>query len=310
MARLIPPLPGLAARLEALPGPFDLVHAFNISWEYPLLVAWQYARRRGLPFVATPFMHFGEGNDRVARNATMHHQRQLLLDADCVLALTDVEQRGLLALGCQPGQIAVVGSGMDKPPQTIDTAVPPLPAPYLLFIGRASREKGAIHAAQAVLQLRQQGVEITLVLIGQSTPEFDRFRHRLPLDQQQQIRPLGILPEAVKHALLQNSKMLLLPSRTDSFGLVLLEAWYHSKPVIGAAAGGIPGVIDAEQNGLLVAYGDVPALAAAIRRLLTDPDLSQRLGTQGRQKVARQYTWPQVAQQVLTQYHHLLETSR
>jgi glycogen synthase len=305
MARRIPPLPGLEARLDALPGPFDLVHAFNISWEYPLLAGRRYARQRGLPFVATPFMHFGAGNDRVARNSTMDHQRKMLYDADRVLVLTGIEREGLLALGCRPERVVVVGGGVAELPPFADTVAPPLPTPYLLFIGRASQEKGAIHAAQAVLQLRAEGTAVTLALIGQTAPEFDRFYRRLNQDQQAWIRPLGILPETSKHALLHQSELLLLPSRTDSFGIVLLEAWHHGKPVIGANAGGIPGVIDVEENGLLVPYGDVAALAAAVRRLLADPALGRRLGALGRQKVIRQYTWPQVAREVLAQYRQL-----
>jgi glycogen synthase len=305
MARRIPPLPGLAEQLDILPGPFALVHAFNISWEYPLLAAWRYARQRGLPFVATPFMHFGAGHDRVARNSTMDHQRKLLYDADRVLVLTGIEKEGLLALGCRPERVVVVGGGVEEPPPFVDTAVPLPPTPYLLFIGRASHDKGAIHAAQAVLQLQAEGTAVTLALIGQTAPEFDRFYRRLNQDQKACIRPLGILSETSKHALLHQSELLLLPSRTDSFGIVLLEAWHHGKPVVGANAGGIPGVIDAEENGLLVPYGDVAALAAAVRRLLADPALGRRLGALGRQKVIRQYTWPQVAREVLAQYRQL-----
>jgi glycogen synthase len=306
MARYIPPLVGLEQQLAALSDPFDLVHAFNISWEYPLLAAWQYARQRGVPFVATPFMHFGTGHDRVARNSTMDHQRKLLRDADRVLVLTAIERDGLLALGCRPERMAVVGSGVAALPSLANTAVPPLSTPYLLFIGRASQEKGAIHAAQAVLQLQQRGTAVTLALIGQLTPEFNRFYRRLTPEQQKWIRPLGILAEATKHALLKKSQILLLPSRTDSFGIVLLEAWQHGKPVIGANAGGIPGVIDNEQNGLLVPYGAVTDLAAAIQRLLADPLFSQQLGAQGQQKANQQYTWPQVAKHTLAQYQAVL----
>jgi glycogen synthase len=91
---------------------------------------------------------------------------------------------------------------------------------------------------------------------------------------------------------------------------VLLEAWAHGVPVIGADAGGIPGVIDDGQNGLLVPFGDVAALGGALRRLLDDPALRQQLGEQGRQKVARQYTWPQVAARALDQYDQILTNGR
>lgn len=307
MARRIPPIDGLQSALAQLPPEFDLVHGFNISWEWPLWAGWQWAQEHGLPFVATPFMHFGTGQDRVARNTTMAHQRQILMGSSRVLALTAVEQQGLQQMGVE--RVTVVGGGVEAPPSLGDTAVlsqqHQLTPPYALFIGRASKEKGAIHAAQAVLALAQQGIPITLALIGQQSPEFAHFYGRLTPTQQQWIRPLGILSENDKHTLLAGAVALLLPSRTDSFGIVLLEAWTHAIPVIGARAGGIPGVVDHEQNGLLVPFGDVPALSAALRRLLQEPALRRHLGEQGQQKVAQQYTWPQVAAHVLAAYAQL-----
>jgi glycogen synthase len=312
MARLIPPLVGLEDALAKLPADFDLVHAFNISWEWPLWAGWQWARERGLPFVATPFMHFGAGHDRVALNATMDHQRRLLVGADRVLVLTAVEQTGLQQMGVE--RVAVIGGGVDEVAEGGETAVVRqqhrLMTPYALFIGRASHDKGAIHAAQAALALAAQGADVTLALIGQPAPEFTRFYDRLSPTEQARIRPLGILNDAEKHALLAGAVALLLPSRTDSFGIVLLEAWAHGVPVIGADAGGIPGVIDDGQNGLLVPFGDVAALGGALRRLLDDPALRQQLGEQGRQKVARQYTWPQVAARALDQYDQILTNGR
>ncbi len=307
MARRIPPIHSLQSTFQALPPEFDLVHGFNASWEWPLWAGWQWARQRGLPFVATPFMHFGTGQDRVARNTTMDHQRRILIESDLVLALTDVEAQGLRQMGAK--RVLVVGGGVDAPPPLENTALlsqhHQLTPPYALFIGRASSEKGAIHAAQAVLALARQGVPVTLALIGQQSPEFARFYGRLSPAEQQWIRPLGLLSEGDKHTLLAGAVALLLPSRTDSFGIVLLEAWTHAIPVIGARAGGIPGVIDHEQNGLLVPFGNVTALAGALRRLLQEPALRQRLGEQGQQKVAQQYTWPQVAARVLAAYAQL-----
>jgi glycogen synthase len=310
LAQQVPPLAGLEKTLAQQTETFDLVHAFNISWEYPLVAAWRLARQRGLPFVATPFTHLGVGTaDRVARNSTMDHQLHLLRDADAVLALTSLERDGLMALGVQPRKIDTVGSGLDLPPLLDDPAKLvarfQLPSPFVLFVGRVSYDKGAIHAAEAVIALRRQGVAVTLALIGQIAPEFDRFWRRLQAVDQAAIRPLGLLNESEKHALLSASQMLLLPSRTDSFGLVLLEAWAHGKPVIGARAGGIPGVIDEAQNGFLVDFADVTALAAAIRRLLTDKALRQTMGAAGQNKVTTTYTWDRVAERVATTYQNL-----
>jgi glycosyltransferase involved in cell wall biosynthesis len=153
-----------------------------------------------------------------------------------------------------------------------------------------------------VLALRQAGSEVRLVLAGQLAGEFERFYGRLPPSAQQIIQPLGIVNETDKHTLLSQAEMLLLPSRTDSFGIVLLEAWAHGKPVIGARAGGIPGVIDHQHNGLLVKFGDVAALGQAIQSLLTDVAKGQTMGANGRDKVHTQYNWQQVAERVWANY--------
>jgi glycosyltransferase involved in cell wall biosynthesis len=306
MARLIPPIPTLETALAALPRSFAVVHGFNISWEWPLLAGWQYARQQRIPYVATPFAHLGTGRDRVARNSTMQHQLRLLADADRVLTLTEIEKNGLATWGITSERLDVIGSGLDPLPVLPETvsllAKYRVEPPYVLFVGRVSFEKGAIHAAQAVRALRQQGTAVTLILIGQTAPEFDRFYARLPESGKGDIRPLGILSDADKHGLLAGATTLLLPSRTDSFGIVLLEAWAHGVPVVAARAGGIPGVVDDGQNGLLVPFGDVPALSQAIQQLLADEPLRHRLGTHGRIKTETTYTWTAVADQVLANY--------
>jgi glycosyltransferase involved in cell wall biosynthesis len=82
-----------------------------------------------------------------------------------------------------------------------------------------------------------------------------------------------------------------MPSRTDSFGIVFLEAWANAKPVVAAAAGGVPEVVEHEKTGLLIPFGDVDALAQVIQSLLDDPAMRKRLGQAGKARVTRGYTW-------------------
>lgn len=310
MARYIPPIQQLAETLQQCQQ-IDLIHAFNFSWEYTAVAGWRLAQQRQRPFVLTPFIHLGVagGQDRVARNNNMAHQRHLLQQADRVLVLTNLEAAGLIAWGANPAQTAVIGGGVDPLLQTEPTA--PLPAAmpnqrYALFIGRASYDKGAIHAVQAIAATAPADSPLHLVLAGQKTDAFTHFYQKLTPTAQARIHHVGLVTEAEKQTLLANCQLLLLPSRTDSFGIVLLEAWQHGRPVIGAKAGGIPGVIDAGENGLLVPFGDVAALQMAIEQLHAQPELAQRLGENGRKKVQTVYNWHSVGQRLLAHYHDLL----
>jgi glycogen(starch) synthase len=308
MARYIPPISEMKTTIDGLAGAFDLVHAFNISWEFPAIVGWHYAKRNKLPFILTPFAHFGTSSkDRVALNSTMDHQIQMLRDAHAVNVLTNVEGEGLKRLGIPGNQIVAVGSGAEPLPQFPKSAQVLnrylVSHPYAIFIGRASRDKGAIDAMKAILRLRQAGINLNLCLVGQQSPECIRFHEQMTADQKQYFHVLGIIEDEDKHALLSAAQMLILPSRTDSFGIVFLEAWQHAKPVIGARAGGIPGVIQDGYNGLLVEFGDTAGLADAMTQLVTDLALNRRLGKNGSITVEREYSWEQVCDRVINSYH-------
>ena len=87
---------------------------------------------------------------------------------------------------------------------------------------------------------------------------------------------------------------------------MLLEAWLHGKPVIGARAGGIPDVIDEGQTGLLVPYGDVSALSKAISWLLDHPGEADQMGSRGREITLQRWTWDTVYKRVRSVYKQIL----
>ena len=298
MSRRIPSIRGVESGLKSLPA-CDLVHVYNLSWEYPLILGWRLARQRGVPLIVTPFAHLGANvSARVTRNITMPHQLQVLRDAAAVLALPSAEAEGLIALGLDPNRIHAVGSGHDTTPR-VSRASPSLlkeiEGSLVLFVGRISHDKGAICAADAIRELnRKRSDLVSLVMLGPIDRSFTRYYARLSAAERAYVRLVGPVSEEDKHAFLDRSEMLVLPSRVDSFGIVFLEAWSHGKPVIGARAGGIPGVIDDGVDGLLVPWGDVRSLAGAIRALLDDPEQARAMGAAGRLKTQTRYTWPAV----------------
>jgi len=313
MAARIPPIADLDATLDAQQP--DVIHAFNLSWEGPMMAARRLSRRLGAPLVLTPFTHLGNGpGDRVALNSTMTHQLAALRAADAVLALTSVEAEQLADLGIAPDRIHTVGGGLvpPSPPPDAEERARILEqlrveTPYALFIGRVTRDKGALDCMAAIEQSFRSG--ITLALVGAFSPEARRAHARLSPAARERVRLLGAVDERIKQTLLAETEMLLLPSRVESFGIVLLEAWHHGKPVVAARAGGLPGVVHDGENGLMVPPGDIGALATAIERLLSDQPLAHRLGQNGRAGLV-DYAWPAVAERVESAYRAALAACR
>jgi glycosyltransferase involved in cell wall biosynthesis len=107
-------------------------------------------------------------------------------------------------------------------------------------------------------------------------------------------------------ALVKQARIAVLPSFEESFGNTMAEAMALGVPVVSTTAGSIPEVIHHEQSGLLVPPGDVPALAAAIRRVMADAALASRLGEAGRKRALAHFTWDAAAETFEHHYETLL----
>jgi len=300
LAPFMPSVPEIESTLAALPGPFDLVHGINVALEWPLLAAWRYARRHGIPFIATPLVHVGEyGRYDVLINYVMPHQLEALRDADAVIVQTNVERQALARLGVAEERLHVLGMGIDLNELQGGEAQRfrnrhNLDGPIVTFLGVATYGKGVFHLVQALERLWAQGHDSYLIIAGTLVDEFVYFYNRLPPTTRRRVLLLGRIDSQTKRDLLAATNVFVLPSRIDSFGIAYLEAWAYSKPVIGARAGGVPDVIEDGVDGLLVEFGDVEGLAAAIEALLADPARAQAMGQRGRAKVEARYTWDHI----------------
>jgi glycosyltransferase involved in cell wall biosynthesis len=102
--------------------------------------------------------------------------------------------------------------------------------------------------------------------------------------------------------LLDELDVVALPSWTEGLPMSVLEAMAHGRPVVATPVGGTPEVVADGETGLLVPPRDPTALAAALRRLVADPDLRRRLGDAGRRRVAERFTATAMEEQILEIY--------
>ncbi len=138
----------------------------------------------------------------------------------------------------------------------------------LVFAGRLVPQKALSVAFEAV----RRNPDVTLLVAGDG-PERAKVEAQAPPNA----RFLGAQPRERVFELLRTADAALLSSDWESFGLVAAESLAVGTPVLAAAAGGIEEVVENERNGLLVPSGDADALADAIRRFFSDPDLQARL---------------------------------
>jgi len=314
LAPLMPGVPALEQTLEQIQPGFDLIHGINVALEWPLIAGWRYARRHGLPFVATPFLH--AGGPKVQRYYTMPHQLATLRDADRVIVQTGIEGQILTGLGVPQERIVRLGMGVNLEETRGGDgarfrAQHGIDGPVVTFMGVLTDDKGIVHLLRAMQRLWGRGSNASVVIAGRPMvpSTFERAYAGLPEDQRLRTRRLGLVGGQLKQDMLAATDLFAMPSRIDSFGIVYLEAWAYGVPVIGCHAGGVPDVIDDGQDGVLVEYGNEAGLATAIEGLLVDPERRRVMGRQGRAKVEAHYTWDRIYRGLAEVYQELTEIS-
>lgn len=315
-ARWTPYVPALRRWLNTTPESFDLVVGVNICYETFLEAGWQFARRRRIPFLVHPLTHLGAGaqpgQDAISQFYTMRHQVALVQASQAAVMMTAAEQQFYTVQGIPPARLPILGTGVN--PADVSGGDGErwrwrhgVKQPLLLSLSTMSADKGTVQTVEAVRALWRQGVQVALALAGSITAPFYRYLDQLPAADRSRLLVLGPVDDAARRDLLAACDIFVMPSRADSFGIAYLEAWLYGKPVIGAEAWGVKeGVITPERDGLIVPFGDAPALAAAIARLLRQPDLAADMGRQGQAKVHAHHTWDSILPQVETLYQQVV----
>lgn len=165
---------------------------------------------------------------------------------------------------------------MDLAPFVEVPTVPPPTRARALFIGVLERYKAVDVLAEAWrhVALRLPDAELHVVGVG----PLEGIVAELVADARLRVSWTPRLATAEVARALDAATLLVLPSRGEGMGRVVVEAFCRARPVVGTDAGGIPDLVVHETSGLLVAPDDVGALAAALERVLSDRDLAARLG--------------------------------
>jgi glycosyltransferase involved in cell wall biosynthesis len=174
---------------------------------------------------------------------------------------------------------------------------------FVLYLGRLHEEKGVDDLLETVPRLPNG---LRLVYAGPDAGRLGALRQRARgLGVSDRVSFLGVVTEEEKRSLLAACTALALPSLFEAQGLAVLEAWAQSRPVVATRVGALPEMISDGENGLLVPYHDVPALAAALTRTSTEREAAEAMGARGR-TVAEAFRLEKLGPQLETIYRDLL----
>jgi starch synthase len=258
-------------------------------------------------------------------------ERTAILDADAIIAVSHGTKADILRAypEVDAAKVHVIYNGIDLHEYHKTTATDALvkygvdvSAPYVLFVGRITRQKGVVHLVEAVKYL-PRGMQLVLCAGAPDTPEI-AAEMRAGVEAAQAaggnivwIEKMVTKPEAIE--LYSNCRVFCCPSVYEPFGIINLEAMACGAPVVASATGGILEVVVDGVTGYLVPFEPdsvtgfpVDAdrfardLAARITELMGDAELCASMGDAGRKRVEQIFAWESVAAQTVKLYRGLL----
>jgi glycosyltransferase involved in cell wall biosynthesis len=248
-------------------------------------------------------------------------EKQILEQADCIIATSPQEQEYLRTLVSKQGNVKIIPYGTDV--ETFHT-IPKAEAraklgldgdeQIVLYVGRFDPRKGIETLIRASAQTKAfaEG-RLKLVIVGGSCPDRIDGQERNRIEQIVQETGLTertLFAGQVKHNMLPfyyaAADVCVIPSHYETFGLVAIEAMACGTPVIASDVGGLKFTVLSEQTGLRVFPQDTAAFATAINRLLTNKAWARQLGTCGSLQVNQQFSWTKIASQLSRLYQFLL----
>jgi glycogen synthase len=270
-----------------------------------------------------------------AYHATAWVERTAYGNADGVVAVSEAMKADVEALyGVEPARVRVIHNGIDpdeyRPRPAPDTlrrlGVDP-GVPFVLFVGRVTRQKGILHLVRALRHLRPgaEGLQAVLCAGAPDTPEIGAEMAALVGDARRDAAARVVwlpemLPKADTIALYTHAAVFVCPSVYEPFGIINLEAMACETPVVASAVGGIPEIVVPGETGLLVPFaaeggaspeprdpdGFQRALAGAVDALLADPARRSAMGRAARERVLAHFSWRAIAGRTLDFYRDLL----
>ncbi|WP_406322712.1 glycogen synthase [Streptomyces sp. NBC_00519] len=248
-------------------------------------------------------------------------ERTAIETADAVIAVSGAMREDILTCypTLDPDKVHIVHNGIDTTLYRPDSGTDVLDRlgldrkrPYVLFVGRITRQKGVPHLLRAVRGI-DPAAQVVLCAGAPDTPEIDREFRELYQELSRVREGVHWIPQMLPRPeviqLLTHAAAFACPSVYEPLGIVNLEAMACGTPVVASQVGGIPEVVDDGKTGLLVAVDDdfEAGLTRALDQVIGDPEAARRMGEAGRERAVGEFGWDAVARRTVRLYKDTLK---
>lgn len=301
--------PALSRALARSVSDYDVVHVHAV-FQLPTVAAARAAARAGVPYVVSPrgMLMTGAIAGRrtfIKRAWIAAFERRSLREAAAVHVTAELEAAELGNLLGPGARIAVIANGLERTPAPVPLADGPfaaLPRPYALLLSRISWKKGIDRLLRAWPRVR----DLHLVIAGNDDEGYEGGMRALAgeLGIDSRVSFVGPASDAHKWALYREAAVFVLPSYSENFGNVVVEALSVGCPVVTSTAVGACTLVEAAGAGIVI-EGDEDSIVSAVSRLGSDAAAARAMGARGRAYVEEHLGWDAIAGEMETLYGSL-----
>lgn len=295
--------------------PFELVHAHTPRKLFAEAVSlYKLLSRRKFPYIVSirllnaSLPGFARGFATVYQKLV---EQNVFRNAKYVIVQTKANRQFIIEkCGVEPDRIHIVPNAVDIrvfDPDSIDAQEIRRKhgleeGKIVLFVGRLTGQKGLTDLLHAIPSIERIVPSVRFLIAGSGPQEELLKREAAMMQTRSRVVFIGNVKHEKIHELYSVADVFVLPSLSESFPNAMLEAMAMRNPVVTTRVGVAPEILENRETGLLIKPGDAVGLAEAITELLTDQNLSRKIGQKALELVRANYSWEKIVDQTLILY--------
>jgi len=299
--------PEMKRALQETISQYDILHLHSV-FLWPVWMAASIAKRAKIPYIVSPrgmlVADLIRAKSSLKKRLSIHYFDKPTLETAAAVHFTShIEQQECEALGICPRKKFVIENGIDIDTEEIKSSLGRPKKDYVLYLGRINWKKGIDLLIEAVASI--PGVQ--LVVAGNDEEGYlDYLKETASrMGVRDRVDFIGEVKGREKWKLLSEAAILVLPSLSENFGNVALEAMLVGTPVVVTEGVGISDIVRRARSGI-VSEAIPWKIANAIKRINGSPDLAREFAEAGRRVVVREYSWSRIAHRMMAEYKEIV----
>lgn len=284
-------------------GSYDFVTVSTTPYYFLFYVGYLISKKLEIPYILMPALHTGVSQDDGIRKRYLKKSViPFFRHASKIVLNTQSEGRAIYNFCKENGieldrsKFLVTGQGvflnkiLDGNGEAFRSKYN-LRYPVVFQVGSKSHEKGSYNLVEAMKKVWDSGLDCHLVFAGQNNRDFTNYLNAVEDRYKKYVLNIDNISEEDKWNLYDAGDIFSMVSKTDSFGIVYLEAWVYKNPVLACNNPAISEVVKDTEDGYLIDFDDREELANKILYLLKNDKIREEMGKKGYEKVKQKYDW-------------------